>query len=313
MYKNKNVLLIAGGGTLGTYTAEELLSLGAFVDILCPEDKVSNHPNLKFIKGVGSEEFLKEIVTSKHYDGIVNFIHYTNVDAYKPIHKLLCKNTEHLIFLSSYRVYADKQIPITEDAPMLLYTSKDEYFLANETYALAKARAEYFIKNESNTSNWTIVRPVISFSEKRFDIVTISRRIIIEKAKANEILYLPHKSKNLTAGLDWAGNSGKLIANLLFKKQAFGESYTISSAPNLTWGEVADIYTKLLGVRIEWIDDQLFTEKYNKMDIWGLIYDRFYDRKIDNSKVLNATGLVKTDFLSIEEGIKIELKKLSQQ
>lgn len=31
----KRVLLIAGGGTLGTYTAEELLRLGHMVDVIC--------------------------------------------------------------------------------------------------------------------------------------------------------------------------------------------------------------------------------------------------------------------------------------
>lgn len=38
----KHVLLIAGGVTLGTYTAEECLRLGYKVDIICLEDKVSD-------------------------------------------------------------------------------------------------------------------------------------------------------------------------------------------------------------------------------------------------------------------------------
>ncbi len=44
MYQNKRVLLIAGGGTLGTATAEELLAMGCAVDIICPEEKVSHQP-----------------------------------------------------------------------------------------------------------------------------------------------------------------------------------------------------------------------------------------------------------------------------
>lgn len=40
---NKSVLLIAGGGTLGKYTAAELLRLGCFVDIICLEDYVSDN------------------------------------------------------------------------------------------------------------------------------------------------------------------------------------------------------------------------------------------------------------------------------
>ena len=35
---NEEGTLIAGGGTLGTYTAEELLRLGHRVDIICLED-----------------------------------------------------------------------------------------------------------------------------------------------------------------------------------------------------------------------------------------------------------------------------------
>ena len=44
---NKKVLLIGGGGTLGTYTARELLKQGHSVDIICLEDKTSDEENLK--------------------------------------------------------------------------------------------------------------------------------------------------------------------------------------------------------------------------------------------------------------------------
>ena len=44
MYSDKKVLLIAGGGTLGTHTCNELLRLGASVDVICPEEKASNYP-----------------------------------------------------------------------------------------------------------------------------------------------------------------------------------------------------------------------------------------------------------------------------
>ena len=149
MYKNKNVLLIAGGGTLGTYTAKELLRLGANVDIICPEEKHSDNEHLKFYQSYATNDVLKELFKKKHYDGIVNFIHYPDADEYKCVHHLLCDNTDHLIFLSSYRVYADSKQPITEESPRLLDTMDDEEFLANETYALSKAKAENFIINES--------------------------------------------------------------------------------------------------------------------------------------------------------------------
>lgn len=312
MYKNKRVLLIAGGGTLGTYTAKELLRLGCFVDVICLEDKTSDNDKLHFIKEKATLDFLSGFLEKNHYDGIINFIHYPNPQDYEPIHRLLCANVKHLIFLSSYRVYADEQHPITEDAPMLLDVTQDKEFLKREDYALSKARAERFIKNEKAFKNWTIVRPVISFSQYRFDVVTRSGHDVISCAKSGTALELPAGARHLTAGLDWAGNTGKLIANLLFKEHTMGQAYTVSSAPNLTWEEVADIYSDILNLKIKWIDDQSYAKKYHKADnMWILIYDRFFDRRIDNSKILAATGLGNKDFSSVKDGVKAELKLIA--
>lgn len=311
MYKNKKVLLIAGGGTLGTYTAQELLSKGAYVDIICLEDQTSNHERLRYFKGAVTIELLRDLLAREHYDGIVNFIHYQTVEEYEPYHELLIKNTSHLIFLSSYRVYANKKTPITEDAPRLLDVTQDVEFLENETYALPKARCEDFLTQRHKGEPWTIVRPVISFSKLRFDLFMYSGDVqsSLEKYGKNGKLYLPTFAKDLVAGLDWAGNSGKLIANLLFKEHTYGEAYTISSAQNLTWGEIAALYTELFGIEIEWCDEGAFLEIYPKalgQNKWMYRYDRVFNRAIDNTKVLLATGLTKNDLLDIAEGLKIE-------
>ena len=285
--------------------------MGHSLDIICLEDNQADTDRIKYYKATANIDFLKEFLKDKYYDGIVNFILYEDVDEYKPIHKILSEKTDHLIFLSSYRVYADLQHPITETAPLLFDVSEDEDFLKNEKYAVSKAKAEHFIREESGTTNWTIVRPVISFSDKRFDIVTRNGSEVIDRTKNNEIITLPEVSRNLTAGLDWAGNSGKLIANLLFKENALGEAYTVSSAQNLTWGEVANIYTELLGAKFKWVSIEEFVNEnpYLRINPWILKYDRFFDRKIDNKKILSATGLKKDDFVSIKDGIKIELHK----
>ena len=71
-----------------------------------------------------------------------------------------------------------------------------------------------------------------------------------------------------------------------------------------TWGEIADIYTELMGLKFDW------TPASFSHDTWHWKYDRAYDRAVDNSKVLKATGLNADDFKSIKDGIRIELKKL---
>jgi len=305
---NKHVLLIAGGGTLGSYTSEELLKMGCSVDVICLEDKESASDKLRFFKAYATEDYLKKLFSENHYDAIVNFIHYTNAEDYKAVHPLLINNTDHLVFLSSYRVYADLEHPIVETSPRLADTLTDEAFFAEETYALPKSRCEDFLRSECAGQPWTIVRPVISFSDKRLDLYTCSRHGVINKAAKGEALLLPKFAKDLTAGLDWAGNSGKLIAHVAVNPETIGQCYTISSGQNLTWGEVADMYAELIGLQVKWVDEAEFLQ--TRPEKWSYIYDRRFDRLVDNSKVLAATGLKKEDFTLILEGIKIELKKL---
>lgn len=312
---NKKMLLIAGGGTLGRYTAEQLLADNCEVDVICLEDYVSNNKMLCYYKAKADLTYLENFLKDKYYDGIVNFIHYTDAEEYKPVHKYLCGKCGHLVFLSSYRVYADLQHPITETAPQLYDVSADEEFLAKEDYAVPKSKCEKFIRDESGTKNWSIVRPVISFSERRLDLVTVSGREIPEKVKQGKKILLPRKAKNLTAGLDWAGNSGKLIAKVVQSDKTLGEEYTISTAQNLLWSEVADLYTEILGAKFEWVDTETYVKnRYNTLETpWILKYDRFFDRKTDCSKVFEVTGLKREDFKSIKQGILIELDKINAE
>lgn len=313
MYSNKRVLLIAGGGTLGTYVSEELLRLGAFVEVICPEEKTSNNERLLFHQSLATEELLSDLFSKKHYDGIVNFIHYSKVEDYKKIHPLLISNTNHLIFLSSYRVYADEQHPISENAPRLADVLADRDFFEREDYALPKARCEDYLRQEHAGEPWTIVRPVISFSDKRLDLLLYSGRDVLNYASQDKEMLMPNFVKNYSAGIDWAGNSGKLIANLLFKSDAIGEAYTVYSGHGMTWGEVSEAYSKLTGVKIRWCDEDEFVCLAPEIakDPWKWKYDRSFNRDIDCSKILRVTGLSKEDFASVEEGIRRELEKIN--
>ena len=314
MYSGKRVLLIAGGGTLGTYVAEELLRLGATVEIICPEEKVSKHERLFFHQSMASEALLKELFAKKHYDGIVNFIHYETVEEYKKIHPLLIQNTDHLIFLSSYRVYADEQHPITESAPRLYDIVDDKEFLENENYAVPKAKCEDYLRQECAGEPWTIVRPVISFSSRRLDLLLYSADDVLRYAERNQEMLMPSCVKDYAAGIDWAGNTGKLIANLFFKPSAIGEAFTVYSGHGLTWGEVAEKYIALTGVKIRWCGEDEYLRNTPKVKIhpWIWKYDRAFNRDIDCSKILNVTGLSQNDFASIEEGIKREIEILKK-
>ena len=167
MCTSKKVLLAAGGGTLGTYTAKELLKLGCRVDVLSLQAEVLDHENYRFFKGDASYEGISAFLKDKRYDAIVNFIHYTDPQEYKKVYRLTIERTDHLFFLSSYRVYADTDGFIREESPRLMDVCRDEELVNNDDYALPKSVCEDFLKDECKNQPWTILRPVISFSDKR--------------------------------------------------------------------------------------------------------------------------------------------------
>lgn len=306
----EKVLLVAGGGTLGTYVTEEMVKRGVQVDVICLEEYKSNEM-VTYYKEKVNFDFIKEFLDGKKYAAIVDFLHYIEVEEYEKVYNLYSEHTEQIVYLSSYRIYADRDHPITEDSATWFDVEADEEFIETENYAMPKLRCEAFLKS-CHKKNWTIVRPVISFSEKRFDLFMYSGSTIISKAKNKEKIVLPIGAKNLTAGIDWAGNSGKLMGKLLMNENAMGEAFTISTAQNLTWGEVADIYNEVFGVEIEWVSMEDFIKygpdlSWNK---WGLKYDRMLDRYVDASKVLSVTGTKKEDFKSIKDALTYEIEKI---
>lgn len=309
----EKVLLVAGGGTLGTYVTDEMVSRGVHVDVICLEDYESSNMVTYYREKV-TLEYIQKFLDGKTYAAIVDFLHYVEINDYEKVYNLYSKHTEQIVLLSSYRVYADEEHPIVEDSPTWLDVDVDKDFLENETYALPKLRCERFLKS-CPKKNWTIVRPVISFSDKRFDLFMYSGSTILTKINNKEKIILPQEAKNIVAGIDWAGNSGRLIGKLLMNEKAMGEAFTISSGHNITWGDFADIYSEVLGADIVWGSMDEFIKygpdmKWNK---WGLKYDRMLERLVDASKVMSVTGMKKEDFKPIKEALAYEFDKVKRR
>lgn len=301
----KRVLLIGGTGTLGSYASTELLLMGYHVDCIARRDQTIYNRAYTYIRGTSDDELLVELFKKKHYDCIVDFSEYPDWKRYPERGELLLKNTDQLVFLSSYRVYADLQHPITEDAPQLYKVSEDQSFLEQETYAIPKSHEEDFLR-ESGYRNWTIIRPVISFSHFRFDLVTQSSMVMLPRILQHKKVLLPECCKNVTAGLCWAGDIAKLIARLCCSEKTLGEAFTLSTGESFTWGEIAGMYTDITGLEFEWTDIETYLSVATRrryMDRCILLNDRIWDRTIDNSKVLAATGMRSEDFAGIREGL----------
>lgn len=313
-YENKKVLLIGGGGTIGTYVAKELIEKGCSVDIICLEDYTSDNERLRYFKANVTKDFLRGFLLDKYYNGILDLVHHDVPEDYIDYHMLIAPKTDHEIFFSSIRAIGNAQHPITEEAPLILDlidegTFTDKEFIERDAYALTKARYERYLRRVSKFKNWTIIRPMINSSEKRLDLILNTFQSLVELSKAGETIYQPDICRNVVAGLEWAGNTGKMIANLLFKEECMGETYMLSTGHRMTWEDVADVYTELLGAKIAWVPVEEYTARTGHGG-FPLKYDRNYDRAVDNTKILKATGLTKEDFVPFKEGIRIELEKL---
>ena len=304
-------LLIAGGGTLGLYTAEELLRLGSEVEVIALEELTSDNPKLTFIRERVDDAYLTGFLAGKHYDAIVDFIHYPDPAAYEKRLPLLQKSTDHLVFLSSYRVYADREHPVKYSSPQLLDAcAGDEFLLKNDNYGISKCYEERILRRCENR-NWTIVRPLISFSHFRFDLITQGAGTLLTRPKEGKPILLPEEARKLTAGLTWAGNTGKIIARLALNGRAKGEDYVLGTGEKHTWEEVAGYYTELNGARFVWVDTETYLRYATSNDAGSriiLCYDRLFDREVDAEKTLLAAGLGTADFLPVRQALEKEME-----
>ena len=177
----KKVLVLGSTGAMGRYLVPCLVELGYDVTGVSLDDEIPCAPNVTCIKGNAKDrEFITELLKEK-FDGIVNFMSYAS----KPFddwYQFFLDNTDHYIFLSSCRVYADEEVPVRESSPRLLDVSKDQALLASNDYCIHKAKAENLLW-ASDYNNFTIVRPATTFSNLRFQLVTLEAAKVFTREK----------------------------------------------------------------------------------------------------------------------------------
>ena len=137
----KKVLVLGATGAMGRYLVPELIALGYEVTGVGLDDSAPWGADARYVKGNAfDKEFLGSLLADG-YDGIVNFMDYGRYD-FSDYYRLFLDNTDHYIFLSSCRVYDDKEQPIKETSPRLWDTSEDEVLKASHDYCIHKAQDE---------------------------------------------------------------------------------------------------------------------------------------------------------------------------
>lgn len=309
----KKVLVLGGTGAMGVYLIPKLVERGCNVTCVSLDDRKSDDPNLTYIKGNAKDDSFREQLLAPGWDCIVDFMIYGTPE-FKKVHRSFLEKTEQYIYLSSYRVYANEEHPIRETSPRLLDVSTDPTFIASEDYSLYKARGEEILK-ASGFDNWTAIRPAITFSKRRFQLVTLEADLVVGRTFAGKKLVLPDAALEVEATMSWAGDVAEMIARLCFNKKALGEVFTVSTAEHNKWGKVADIYHDLIGLEYIPVTVDEYVELYGGTPrqnwvYWQLAYDRLFDRIVDNSKILEFTGMKQSELMPLAEGLKRELAAL---
>ena len=305
----KKVLVLGSSGAMGRYLVPELVKLGYAVTGVSLDAVQPFGEEVRCIQGNAFDmTFLEELLKEK-FDGIVNFMCY-GAYAFKEYYKLFLENTEHYIFLSSCRVYDDKEVPIKETSPRLWDSSEDEVLKASHDYCIHKAQDEDLLA-ASLYGNWTVVRPATTFSTMRLQLVTLEFDNCVARAMMGKRVVLPIEAKDKPATLSWGGDVGKMIAHVLFKKEAMRETYNVCSAESRTWEEIAAYYHELVGLEAVWVDKEdylkILDPEVKSGTRWQLEYARLFRRITDNSKVLALTGLKQEDMKPMKEGLRLEL------
>lgn len=295
------ILILGGTGAMGKHLVNILRESKHNITVTSRKTFISNIRNVNYIVGDAHDDsFLISLFKNTKYDAIIDFMHYSTIE-FKARHNLLLSNTSHYFFLSSSRVYAESQTPITEESPRLLDIIQDREYLATDDYALSKARQEDILK-DSGKNNYTIIRPYITFSEERLQLGIFEKEDWLNRALNNKNIVfskdIAFHYTSLTYGRDVAYGIAKLIGN----KNAFGETFHIANSNSILWNDIALCYSRVLKNMTNKITDIIYENSCFYLEgittKWSVKYSRLFDYRFDNSKILSfVPDLTFTDTL----------------
>lgn len=298
------ILLLGGTGAMGVPLVELLVNAGHEIYVTSRTEKISQG-SLHYIQGNGhSNNFLDRLLADR-YDVIVDFMVYGS-DELSGRLDILLENTDQYIFFSSSRVYADSDKPITEDSDRLLDVCEDEEYLKTDEYALAKARGENLLWN-SGRSNWTIIRPYITYNSQRLQLGVYEKENWLKRALEGKTVVFPKEIAERTTSFTYGPDVAKAVFALIGNEKAYGEVFHIATSEQVSWLDILGYYEEIIyektgkKIKIKLVDG---TEGLQK--VWNnaqIKYDRLYDRVFDSGKIKSVCGN-ELKFKAVRDGIE---------
>lgn len=281
------VLVLGGTGAIGSNLVK-ILSDNKVETVVTSRFFHNSNQTITYVCGNAKDNYFLSKLCSNEWDAIVDFMSYKTEEFSNRL-DLLLSSTKQYVFISSSRVYADKEHPIKENSPRLLDVSEDAAYLATDEYALTKARQENLLMG-SPSCNYTIVRPYITYDKYRLQLGVMEKEEWLFRALQGHSVIFPSemldKQTTMTHGYDVALG----IFELIGKKNAIGEAFHITANCSSTWSDIIEIYKeafkeatgKELRIHIVPLNDFLKCRADNL--VYQVKYDRLFNRKFDITK-----------------------------
>ncbi|MDB4080368.1 NAD(P)H-binding protein [Amylibacter sp.] len=241
----RKLLILGGTGSIGLGLRKKA-SQNTDFDITFTSRSIKNEPLQKETLVVGNAkdpEFLARLLESENWDIVLDLMVYKTNQFQKVLNRLL-DNTNLYIFVSSARVYQPTSELINEKSKRLLDVSSDAKYLSTKEYALEKSRQENLLI-ENKRTNWTIIRPYITFNHNRLQLGAYEKEEWLYRALAGKKIPFPLELLNLHTTMTSADEVAYILYELLNSKDIKMETFNLVNPKSLTWSNILKIYEKV--------------------------------------------------------------------
>jgi len=303
------VLILGGTGAMGIHLVDNLIHNDIETFVTTRSYRASGK-NLHYIQGNAKDLIFLERILDDHWDAVVDFMIY-KTEEFRKRFNLFLDSTSQYFFLSSARVYANSHQPITENSTRLSDVSEDAEYLSTDEYALTKARQEDILIN-SGKSNWTIIRPYITYSEERLQLGVLEKEEWLYRAlRGRTIIFSKEIASKLTT-MTYGVDVSRAIMTLIGNQQAFGNIFHITTKECFTWEKIKDIYLAAIEENLGFRPKVLLQNMDKFLELhpskYQIKYDRLFNRQFDNSKIGDIIDI--NSFTTIETGLKKCIKDI---
>ena len=298
------ILILGGTGAMGVHLVELLSQEPGNRITVTSRSRRKGRGNVSYLQGNGHDMGFVASLLEEKYDVIVDFMNY-RTEEFLERYQLLLTSCGQYVYLSSSRVYAGSDTPITEDSPRLLDATTDADYLSTDEYALAKARQENLLR-ESGKKNWTIIRPYITYSEIRLQLGVLEKESWLYRALHGRTIVFSKDIAGCLTTLTYGLDVARAMAALIGREETKGEAFHITVSEPIRWSEVLDIYLDVLEQKTGKRPQVRMTEEsLNLQYAWGkyqVKYDRLFNRTFDNGKISRFVDT--TAFVKPQEGLR---------